>query len=347
MKKVVLFFSIITIFASVSAYALQNYAVVLQYHRFDESKYPSTSLSMERFTKQIEYLVGHNYTIWPLSKIVRYLQNNKALPSKTVAITIDDAYKSSYTKAYPLLKKYHLPFTIFVSSLPVINNSQNYLTWDEMREMGKNGAEFANHSYSHPYLMRERLQHKSDYEAYVSNVILKCEEKLEEELGDFVAKNPKMFAYPFGEYDKRLMQIVRSLGYVGVAQNSAPISSESDFMQLTRFPMSGDFGDMEQFVLKVETQPLPLESSQEDTLVKKHNNPPSLVLRLKKPLKGLRCFTADGKKIEMRYLSEKKVLVKAKIPLLYPRNHYTCTAPAKEGRWYWYSHLWVVLDEKE
>jgi hypothetical protein len=155
-----------------------------------------------------------------------------------------------------------------------------------------------------------------------------------------------MFAYPFGEYDRVLVQIVKSLGYVGVAQNSAPISDKSDFTKLTRFAMSGNFGDMEQFVLKIETLPLPLESvSNKDTIVQKKNNPPSLMLKLQRPLKALRCFTSDGKEIDLQHLSEKKVLVKAQKPLLYPRNHYTCTAPAKDGRWYWQSHLWVILKE--
>ncbi|MEN4053026.1 MULTISPECIES: polysaccharide deacetylase family protein [Sulfurimonas] len=344
MKIVYSFF--VFIFFTFSLFAKENHAVVLQYHRFDESKYPSTSISMELFAKQMEHLVQNHYNVWPLSKIVRYLQQKRALPEKTVAITIDDAYKSAYIKAYPLLKKLHLPFTLFVNSLPVMHHSENYLTWDELREMGQNGAEFANHSYSHPYLMRKRLKNVDDYEAYVKTEVEKCEEKLKKELGSLVANEPKMFAYPFGEYDTELLQIIKGLDYVGVAQNSAPISSESNFMELTRFPMSGGFGAMEQFKLKVDTLPLPLESvKNEDTLVDESNNPPSLTLRLKKPLKALQCFTADGKKIQMEWLSDTEITVQATEPLLYPRNHYTCTAPAQDGRWYWYSHLWVILEQ--
>ncbi len=347
MIKTGLKFLLAVVIISSSLSAMQSHAVVLQYHRFDETKYPSTSLSMELFTKQIKYLVENNYTVWPLSKVVRYLLAKKPLPDKTIVLTMDDAYRSVYTKAYPLLKKYHLPFTLFVNSLPIIHESQNYLTWDEMREMGKNGAEFANHTYSHQYLVRDNIENSKNYENYVTNEIQKCEVKIEKELGTKVCTAPKMLAYPFGEYDAKLIALVKKLGYVGIAQNSGPISSESNFMALTRFPMSGGYGVMEQFVLKIDTLPLPLALVEsEDTIVDESNNPPLLTLALQKPLKAFQCFNANGEKLTMKWLSETKVTIQSTQPLAYPRNHYTCTAPAEDGRWYWYSHLWVVLRTK-
>ncbi len=343
MKNLLYLFVIVSISYS-SLFATSSHAVVLQYHRFDESKYPSTNISMKLFTQQIKYIVQNNYNVWPLSKIIKYLQENKTLPNRTVAITIDDAYQSVYTKAFPLLKKYTLPFTIFVNSLPIIHESLNYLTWDEMREMGKYGAEYANHTYSHQYLVRDGMKNSNDYKKYVTKEIEMCEMKIEKELGKKVCTNPKILAYPFGEYDSKLVHITKSLGYVGVAQNSAPISSTSNFMALTRFPMSGGYGVMDQFILKINTLPLPLKSiSNEDTLVTALNNPPILTLILKETHKDLQCFTADGKKIKMQWLSDTKVTIQATLPLMYPRNHYTCTAHAQGNAWYWYSHLWVVL----
>jgi len=339
MKRVIQCFVILSLLG-ISLLAKQQHAVVLQYHRFDDVRYPSTNISMELFTQQIEYLVQHNYNVLPLCTVVSILRENRLLPDKTVVITIDDAYKTTYTKAYPLLKKYHLPFTLFVSTMPVEHGSKNYLTWDEMREMGKNGAEFANHSYSHPYLVRKSLD--------VTSELQKAQAKLEKELGERVCTMPKMFAYPFGEYDKKLMELVAKLGYVGIAQNSGPISNKSNFMALTRFPMSGGYGEMQQFVVKINTLPLPLKSVEnEDTLVDESNNPPLLTLTLQKPLKGFECFNANGDKLNMKWLSDTKVTIQSPLPLQYPRNHYTCTAPTEDKAvWHWYSHLWVVLKEQ-
>jgi hypothetical protein len=141
------------------------------------------------------------------------------------------------------------------------------------------------------------------------------------------------------------MSLVKEFGYVGVAQNSGPISSESNFMALRRFPMSGGYGKMKQFVVKINTVPLPLFSAEdEDTIVDAFNNSPRLTLTLQKPLEGFQCFNASGEKLDMQWLSDTKVTIRSPHPLQYPRNHYTCTAPtADKDVWYWYSHLWVVL----
>ncbi|HIP54322.1 MAG TPA: hypothetical protein EYH11_02485 [Sulfurimonas autotrophica] len=343
MKKLIYYLFFLN-FIQCSLFANQNYAVVLQYHRFDETKYPSTNISTELFQQQIKYLVDNDYTVWPFSRVVKYLLQKRELPNKTVAITIDDAYKSIYTKAYPLLKQYKLPFTVFVNSAPVVHESIHYLDWDEMREMGENGAEYANHTYSHQYLVRDGIKNPKNYKKYVKKELAMCEVKMQKELGEKVCNNPKILAYPFGEYDRKLMSLVKSFGYIGVAQNSGPISTESNFMALTRFPMSGGFGEMSQFRLKINTLPLPIKNiSKEDTLVDASNNPPLLTLTLKKPLKNLQCFTADGKKIAMKWLNNTTVTMQAQTPLQYPRDHYTCTAHAQGDAWYWYSHLWVVL----
>lgn len=329
-----------------SLFGASNHAIILQYHRFGESKYPSTDISIQLFTKQIDYLVKNNYTVWKLSKIVRYLLKNRKIPDKTISLTMDDAYKSVYTQAYPLLKKYHLPFTVFVNSEPVINKSKMYMSWDEMREMGKNGAEFANHSYSHQYLVRRYRDKPKQYAMFVKKELQKCEIKIEKELGKAVSTQPKMLAYPFGEYDLSLIKLVKNLGYIGVAQNSAPISNKSNFMALTRFPMSGGFGEMEKFILKIQTIPMPIKSTTpKKTIVDKKNNPPHFSLTLQKPLKDLQCFTSNGKKINMKWISDTQIEIESTQKLKYPRNHYTCTAHEKANVWYWYSHLWVILKD--
>ncbi len=346
MKKIIKFFFFLGMCMS-PLLAFQSHAIVLQYHRFNEAKYPSTDISMKLFTQQIEYLVKNNYKIWPLSKVLTYLLNKQQIPEKIVVLTMDDAYKSVYTQAYPLLKKYHLPFTVFVNSLPVIHESKRYMSWDEMREMGKNGAEFANHTYSHQYLVRQNDKNAQQYEKFLTKEIPKCEIKIEKELGSKVCTQPKMLAYPFGEYDNRLKKLLKEMGYVGVAQNSAPVSEQSDLLALTRFPMSGGFGKMKSFMLKINTLPLPLKSVENvDAMLHKENNPPRLVLELKKPLKDLQCFTSNGKKITMQWLSDRQVAMQAQQPLAYPRDHYTCTARATGNKWYWYSHFWVIKKGK-
>ena len=321
----------------------ESHAIILQYHRFGESKYPSTNISMKLFKKQMAYLHDNKFNVVPLSKIVDALMHKRKLAPKSVAITIDDAYKTVYTKAYPIMKKYNFASTTFVNSLPVIRNSKRYMSWDEMREMGKNGAEFANHTYSHQYLVRYAKNSSKNYRKEITNEIEKSEIKIEKELNKYVCTTPKMLAYPYGEFDAELMQLIKKLGYIGIAQNSGPVSARSNLLALSRFPMSGNFGKMKSFILKLNTLPLAVKStSTNDTIVNAENNPPHFSMKLEKKFRDLQCFTSNGKKIEMKWLSPTEVEMHSSVKLKYPRDHYTCTAMASKGKWYWYSHMWVV-----
>ena len=345
-KKLFLLVVVLSIFNTVvfAEVKPEGHAIILQYHRFGESRYPSTNINMDLFKKQMAYLHNNHYNVVPLSLVVEDLIHKKPLPQKAVVITMDDAYRTVYTNAYPVLKKYHFPATIFVNSMPIIHHSKRYMTWNEMREMGKNGTEFANHTYSHEYLVRIDKDKPTEYKKDVTKEIVKCEKKLQKEIGAYLCTNPKMLAYPFGEFDIRLMKILKKLGYVGIAQNSGPVSQRSNLLALTRFPMSGNFGKMQSFILKLHTLPLAVKStSTEDTMVTKKNNPPIFRIKLEKKYKDLQCFTSNGEKINMKWLSDTEVQMQSKVLLQYPRDHYTCTAWAARGKWYWFSHMWVVL----
>jgi len=347
MFKFILLFIFIAVETSLLAKTkTESHAIILQYHRFGESKYRSTNISMELFEKHMAYLHDNNFNVVPLSEVVDALIHKRELPLKTVAITMDDAYKTVYTNAYPVMKKYNFPSTTFINSLPIIHNSKRYMSWDDMREIGKNGAEFANHTYSHQYLVRYDKNSSKDYIKEITKEIEKSEAKIEKELGKYVCTTPKMLAYPFGEFDAELMQLMKKLGYVGIAQNSGPVSARSNLLALNRFPMSGNFGKMKSFILKLNTLPLAVKStSTDDTIVNEENNPPHFSMKLEKKFTDLQCFTSNGKKIEMKWLSPTEVEMQSYVKLKYPRDHYTCTSMASKGKWYWYSHMWVVLKD--
>ena len=84
-------------------------AVILMYHRFGEDKYPSTNIRLDQFDAHLEKLASGDYTVLPLDKIIRHMQNGIDLPDRTVAITIDDAYLSVFTEAWPRLEAKGFP----------------------------------------------------------------------------------------------------------------------------------------------------------------------------------------------------------------------------------------------
>ncbi|HWQ35065.1 MAG TPA: polysaccharide deacetylase family protein [Blastocatellia bacterium] len=86
-------------------------ALVLTYHRFSADGADRTT-SAEMFEWQLHYLT-RRYQVVPLSLIADCLAQRRELPSRAVAITIDDGYRDAFEIAFPLLRKYHAPATLF------------------------------------------------------------------------------------------------------------------------------------------------------------------------------------------------------------------------------------------
>lgn len=335
-----LFLSLLLFFITSPIFA--NSAVVFMYHRFAEAKYPSTNITLEQFKYQLDYLESNNYNVWSLSKIINYINNKQTLPPKTVALTIDDAYLSVYTNAYPMLKSKNFPYTVFVNTNSIDYKSKNYMSWNMMKEMQNNGAEFANHSLSHEYLLPKVDETDEVWEKRFRNEVEKAQQRLQEELGDDTNKNPKLFSYPFGEYNLKMTQVLKELGYIGISQVSGAIGENSDMLALRRFPMAEAYATKSGFKTKLNTLVMPIESVSQKEPVIKQGTSPKLRLKLKEPLKNLRCFISSGEVIELKWLSKTEIEITANKPIKPPRDKYTCTAPAGNSKWYWYSHLWIV-----
>ena len=96
-----IFLIIPCIFPVSMAHAKQNgaQAVIFMYHRFGESRYPSTNVTLKQFEEQLDFFEKNNFSILPLDEIVDALKQNKPLPDKAIGITIDDAYLSTYEEA--------------------------------------------------------------------------------------------------------------------------------------------------------------------------------------------------------------------------------------------------------
>jgi len=88
---------------------------ILLYHRVSPEKdgWSHESLSPESFEIQMEYL-SRNYKILSLDGLVDFVKSRKPPQEKAVVITFDDGYEDNYLYAYPILRKYHIPATIFL-----------------------------------------------------------------------------------------------------------------------------------------------------------------------------------------------------------------------------------------
>jgi len=320
-------------------------AVILQYHHFGSDTPASTSVTMEQFRVHLDYLKSNGFAVWPVEKIVAHVRKGQQLPDKCVGITIDDAYVSVYERAFPLLRENAYPFTVFVTTEGVDKGFDSYMTWDRMREMQSGGAAFAAHGHSHDYLVRRPAgETEAAWAERAKEDIARSVERLQEELGSPAA----LFAYPYGEYDTALREIVAGLGLVGFGQQSGAMWKGSDFTALPRFPMAGGYADMAQFEVKAGSLPLPVVSAvPDDPVLPPGDSPPVLRLVLEPgdyERETLACFDAGGERIEAVWTDPEGLVldVAARGPLPVGRSKYTCTARHRsENRYFWYSHLWI------
>jgi peptidoglycan/xylan/chitin deacetylase (PgdA/CDA1 family) len=120
---------------------------ILTYHRLGQTR-SRLVVSPAAFEAQMQYLAGNGYHVIPLRQLTGFLQGVEPLPRKTVVITLDDAYRSTYEIAYPLLKKHGFPATVFLYSDFV--GAADAMTWPQMQELASSGlVDIQPHSKSH------------------------------------------------------------------------------------------------------------------------------------------------------------------------------------------------------
>lgn len=185
---------------------------ILVYHNFDPVKTGSMTISTARFEQQLQWLKNNGYTIIPLMELVHYLQGKiNALPPKSVVITDDDGRKSVYTYMLPLVRKYHIPVTLFVYP-QVISHASYALTWQQLKELQKTGLfDIQGHTYWHPNFKQEKKRlSAAEYQKLVHIQLVNSKKILESKLGTPIT----LLAWPFGIHDNYLEQEASKAGYM-------------------------------------------------------------------------------------------------------------------------------------
>jgi len=183
---------------------------ILMYHLVDQS-FAETKLSVSpsSFARQMEFLNKHKYNVVSIEELIGLLKQNKSIQPKTVAITFDDGYENNYTSAFPLLKKYKLPATIFM----VIDNigKKGFLNPAQINEMIESGlVSIGSHTMSHAHL--PSLLDKTR----LRNEIFESKKALE----GITGQKKTLFSYPVGGFNEEIRQMVKDAGYLGACATS-------------------------------------------------------------------------------------------------------------------------------
>jgi len=317
-------------------------AVVLMYHRFGEDRFPSTNIRVEQFEAQLEHLQEAGYTIVPLADVVSALTQGTPLPDRAVAISIDDAYRSVYDVAFPRFSALGYPFTVFVATDAIDERLPAYMSWEQMREMAAAGAAFANHGAAHTSVI-ERLAAETDT-AWLARVRVDIEKgarRLSEELDPL----DRAFAYPYGEFNSAVGDLLEEMGYVGFGQHSGAVGPDSDTRALPRYPMAESFGDLGQFRTKVASLPMPvIEVDPWDPVTSATRPTVTVTLReTEARLDELACYVGGQGRVDVAWQEPARRFTVGPLQPFRPgRQRVNCTAPRNDGRYVWFSHPWFV-----
>jgi peptidoglycan/xylan/chitin deacetylase (PgdA/CDA1 family) len=178
---------------------------ILCYHRFGP-RANALTVTPAAFEAQMAWLARNGYTVIPFSRLEGFLEGREPLPPKSVIVTIDDGYRTTYEVAFPVLKRHGFPATLFLYTDFV--GAPDALTWGQMREMIASGIlEVQPHSKTHSNLaVRQSDETDARYRERVRREIEAPVQAIRRELG----VRTQVFAFPYGDVNEVVAAELRS-----------------------------------------------------------------------------------------------------------------------------------------
>ncbi len=225
------------------------------YHNIDnppkDARIPNLYVTPKMFRFQMWYLKTAGFRVLSIRDLVAAVEAGEPRHNMA-AITFDDGYLDFYKNAYPLLKQYGYPSTVYVVSNHVgkVNewDSQNethqkaMMEWDQIIEVSENNVQIGSHTRSHPELTTLSDDMLSE-ELAGSRIEIEAR----------VNKPVDLFCYPYGDCNDRIKSAVRKAGYCyAVTTQRGHVEKGNDPLVLRRIPIKL-IADPFSFLYKVHT----------------------------------------------------------------------------------------------
>src|SRR4051812_2433299 len=136
------------------ATAFRDAAIILLYYRvlrpqdLPHGIDPAIYVTTDTFEMHLQFL-RRRFDVVDLDELLAWRERRRTFARVPCAITFDDGWADNFTNAYPLLKRYGMPATIFVITGEV-GASPDFVTWEQVRTMERDGLRFGSHTLSHP-----------------------------------------------------------------------------------------------------------------------------------------------------------------------------------------------------
>jgi peptidoglycan/xylan/chitin deacetylase (PgdA/CDA1 family) len=220
---------------------------VLGYHDFSESL-PETAMRIRtsKFRQQMETIRQMGFTVISLEDFIEWKKGEKQLPERCILLTFDDGWKSVYTDAFPILKEFGYPYTLYLYK-NYVDGGGKALTIPMIEEMIKAGASIGSHSVSHPYpatVKAQRQKGEREFDAFLRKEIGESKRFLESKFPVPVTT----FAYPGGFFTQEMLTLADEFRYThlftvqpGKVKRSLPNNTLPRYMILGNYDRIFEF----------------------------------------------------------------------------------------------------------
>jgi len=198
-------------------------------------------VSAKTFDRQMQFLKKNRYSVLSLEYAAALIEQKKSMPPRAIVLTFDDGNADNYEYAFPVLKKYGLPATIFLVVSDI--GKPGKLDMDQVRQMQDSGLiSFGSHSVSHPFL-----------ECITSDAELVKEINGSKAALEILLGRPvPTFSYPCGRFNADVRQRVVNAGYrAAVVTNPGKATANDDVFAFKRLRISENAANL--FVFWFET----------------------------------------------------------------------------------------------
>jgi peptidoglycan/xylan/chitin deacetylase (PgdA/CDA1 family) len=215
-------------------------AIILMYHNIDippkGARIPNLYVTPRMFRFQMWYLTFAGFKVLSLPDLLESVAAGNKTDNR-VAITFDDGYRDFYMNAYPVLKHYGYPSTVYVVSGLVgqenvwdayqENVAKPMMDWDMIRDVSRNGVAIGSHTKTHPQLTILSAP-------MLEEELRQSKKALEEHLSQPVDH----FCYPYGDHNAAVKEAVRQAGYrTAVTTLRGHVPEGCDPFSLRRIPI--------------------------------------------------------------------------------------------------------------
>ncbi|HXD58234.1 MAG TPA: glycosyltransferase [Thermoleophilaceae bacterium] len=226
---------------------------ILMYHRIASDgpeELRRYRLDAADFERQLDHLRRGGYRGVTLEEWRVACERRRPLPGRAVMLTFDDGYSDFASSAWPLLKRYGFPGTVFLVAGEMggsstwdrdLGETAPLMSWREARRLQSRGVQFGSHTVTHPMLT-------SLSNADVVREAARSRMLIAEQLGS----PPAAIAYPYGDSDGAIAHLMGACGYTfGLTADAGHAELERSLLLMPRIEVRGD-QPFEEFVAKLK-----------------------------------------------------------------------------------------------